>query len=798
MASQNIDIIISAKDLASKSLKGIEKNLWGIREAIDRNQETFQKMAWYWAVAFTAITYGANKAIDSAVNLWESINAVNVVFWDASDKIKQFWEISAKSVGLSNSAFNQLSTETGTLLKATGMNLDKVADSTIDLTNRASDLASVFNTDVEIAMSAINQALRWETEAIRKFGSDVTDASIDQYLLAQGINKTSTELTQQEKTFYRMQKIMADTSQVTGDFANTSDSLANRQRVLSAETENTRASIWELLIPMKQMLYDTLFPLVEKISDFTKQHPELTKNIIITTAAIAGIVTVLWTLWLVIPTIITWVTGLWTALMFLAANPIWMVITAIGAGIAIGVLIVKNWDTIKEKAIELWTYLMWLYEKYKILFAIFLPMISIGIELYKNWDTIKGKAIELWKTIYWIWKEIREWFSNLVTSAKDWWGNMIQMFVDGVKEKVQVLKDWILQIATTISDYLWFHSPAKKWPASDSDRWMPNMITMLTNGIYKGITPIQTASANLASAISENLWKSISLESIWGLLESLKWRFQSTFSDIESQIQNSASKISSIKDEIASLTEQLESVAESRKSLKEDTKWQLANRVLELEAKLQEENLDYFEKKKIKEELALATEEAGIRAINEAREWANMTETERILATSKQKDDELKLEATRINILLEEKKSALEQEQIAYQKLNDSRVEFEKSYQKLFLENISTRILKMKEAISLMNRLNWVWENVSNAVSWARANGGTVQAGRSYLVGEQGRELFVPQTSGTIVPNASLGGGITINMWGVSVSNEADENRLVEKIKKAFIQEAKLYNLWIS
>jgi hypothetical protein len=35
-------------------------------------------------------------------------------------------------------------------------------------------------------------------------------------------------------------------------------------------------------------------------------------------------------------------------------------------------------------------------------------------------------------------------------------------------------------------------------------------------------------------------------------------------------------------------------------------------------------------------------------------------------------------------------------------------------------------------------------------------------------------------------------------MWGVSVSNEADENRLVEKIKKAFIQEAKLYNLWIS
>jgi hypothetical protein len=40
------------------------------------------------------------------------------------------------------------------------MNLDKVADSTIDLTKRAADLASVFNTDVDVAMSAINQALR--------------------------------------------------------------------------------------------------------------------------------------------------------------------------------------------------------------------------------------------------------------------------------------------------------------------------------------------------------------------------------------------------------------------------------------------------------------------------------------------------------------------------------------------------------------------------------------------------------------------------------------------------------------
>jgi hypothetical protein len=39
------------------------------------------------------------------------------------------------------------------------------------------------------------------------------------------------------------------------------------------------------------------------------------------------------------------------------------------------------------------------------------------------------------------------------------------------------------------------------------------------------------------------------------------------------------------------------------------------------------------------------------------------------------------------------------------------------------------------------------------------ADGGPVSAGSSYVVGEQGPELFVPHASGTIVPNNKMGGG---------------------------------------
>jgi len=42
-----------------------------------------------------------------------------------------------------------------------------------------------------------------------------------------------------------------------------------------------------------------------------------------------------------------------------------------------------------------------------------------------------------------------------------------------------------------------------------------------------------------------------------------------------------------------------------------------------------------------------------------------------------------------------------------------------------------------------------------------KAAGGTVTAGRPYLVGEKGAELFVPNQTGTIVPNDKMSGGAT-------------------------------------
>jgi len=49
-----------------------------------------------------------------------------------------------------------------------------------------------------------------------------------------------------------------------------------------------------------------------------------------------------------------------------------------------------------------------------------------------------------------------------------------------------------------------------------------------------------------------------------------------------------------------------------------------------------------------------------------------------------------------------------------------------------------------------------------------KANGGPVAGGKPYVIGEKGPELFVPRSSGTVVPNNKLGGGgsnnVTVNV----------------------------------
>jgi phage-related protein len=76
---------------------------------------------------------------------------------------------------------------------------------------------------------------------------------------------------------------------------------------------------------------------------------------------------------------------------------------------------------------------------------------------------------------------------------------------------------------------------------------------------------------------------------------------------------------------------------------------------------------------------------------------------------------------------------------------------------------------------------------IDNIFGGGRANGGPVSSGTSYVVGERGPELFVPNTSGKIIPNGGSGGGSTINLTvNGAIDAEGTARTIVDVLNRSF------------
>lgn len=286
------------------------------------------------AVTLPLVAVGT-AAVKAASNLNESMNAVQVVFREASRTITDFGETAAREAGLSQRAFQELATPLGALLTNAGQSFQEAADSTILLTQRAADMASVFNTDVADALNAIQAALRGETEPIRRYGVTLNQAAIDAEAASQGFEKVNGQLTAQGRTAGALALIMKQTSAVQGDFKNTSDQLANSQRIAKAELENAAAAVGSRLLPILTQFFQVITPHITELVDRFKALSPAKQDMILKATALAAAVGplsfALGGLTRVIGGVAGAVRVLGASLTWLAANPIGAAIAAFGA-----------------------------------------------------------------------------------------------------------------------------------------------------------------------------------------------------------------------------------------------------------------------------------------------------------------------------------------------------------------------------------------------------------------------------------------------------------------------------------
>jgi hypothetical protein len=198
------------------------------------------------------------ETIGAASDLAETVSKSGQIFGDANGKVLEFAKGAATALGQSQqTALDGVSTF-GIFANSAGLSADAAADFSIEMATLATDLASFNNTSPEEAIQAIGSALRGEAEPIRAYGVLLDDATLKNRAMALGlISTTKDALTPQQKVLSAHAEILAQTATQQGDFARTSDGLANKQRIFTAELENTKAEIGTALLPVVTDLFST-------------------------------------------------------------------------------------------------------------------------------------------------------------------------------------------------------------------------------------------------------------------------------------------------------------------------------------------------------------------------------------------------------------------------------------------------------------------------------------------------------------------------------------------------------------
>lgn len=221
----------------------------------------------------------AGKALWSigagASDLNESINAVEKTFGDAAEGVLKLGENAAKSIGLSRTEFAQLATGFASFAGTVAGEGGDVVATVQEMTTRAADFASVLNMDVSRAVGLFQTSLAGEAEAMRRFGIDVSAVTVEQYALANGLASSKKEMTESIKVQARYGVIMAATESMAGDFADTSDDLANSQRILSADIKNLKDNVGAGLLPAMKFLVTTAGDVTNAFSNMSPEFQKL-------------------------------------------------------------------------------------------------------------------------------------------------------------------------------------------------------------------------------------------------------------------------------------------------------------------------------------------------------------------------------------------------------------------------------------------------------------------------------------------------------------------------------------------
>ncbi|MDO5432965.1 hypothetical protein [Eubacterium sp.] len=196
-----------------------------------------------------AMATAGGYSIKLASDLTEVQNVVDVTFGDDASKINKWAKDAATSFGMAELDAKQFNGTMGAMLKSMGLSGGEVTKMSTDMVGLAGDMASFYNLDHEEAFEKIRSGISGETEPLKQLGINMSVANLEAFALSKGMDKSYNSMTQAEQATLRYQYLMSVTADAQGDFARTSDSLANQLRIAQLQMTNLAGSVGQELLP---------------------------------------------------------------------------------------------------------------------------------------------------------------------------------------------------------------------------------------------------------------------------------------------------------------------------------------------------------------------------------------------------------------------------------------------------------------------------------------------------------------------------------------------------------------------
>ena len=251
-------------------------NLHGPTKRARRHFASFAAIVGHLYANFFLLIRGAQllgKAMDYSSSMTEAANVVSVAFGSQSAKMNEFADTAIKDFGLAKLSATEFASRFQAMGKTMGITTDQiiaansyiekkisgnknaydklgdsVADMSINLTKLTADMASLYNQDYADVAQDMQAIFTGMTRPLRKYGLDLTNATLKEWAMSQGLDSNIEKMSQAEKTMLRYQYVMSRTSGVMGDFKKTADTWANAMRTVKQLLQEIARLIGEALI----------------------------------------------------------------------------------------------------------------------------------------------------------------------------------------------------------------------------------------------------------------------------------------------------------------------------------------------------------------------------------------------------------------------------------------------------------------------------------------------------------------------------------------------------------------------